>query len=174
MGAARHLFVTKGFAETGTPEIVKAAKVTRGALYHHFKDKTDLFRALIQSEAKAVAEDIKASTSTGMEPLAALITGAESYFRSVSKEGRARLLLIEGPAVLGLQEMADIDKETGGDELRQGLQSLVDAGLTDIPVAEATDLLSAMFDRAALAIANGANAEPYRRAVGDLLRGLLK
>ncbi|MFX7731869.1 helix-turn-helix domain-containing protein, partial [Acinetobacter baumannii] len=59
MQAARALFVDKGYAETSTPEIVAAAGITRGALYHHFEDKRALFRAIVTGEALAVAAAIE-------------------------------------------------------------------------------------------------------------------
>lgn len=55
LSAARKLFVEKGYAATSTPEIAAAADITRGALYHHFADKQDLFRAILEDEARAVA-----------------------------------------------------------------------------------------------------------------------
>src|SRR5258708_8316209 len=54
--AARELFAEKGYAGTGTEEIVARARVTRGALYHHFRDKADLFRAVMQAVAADLAE----------------------------------------------------------------------------------------------------------------------
>lgn len=172
--AARALFVEKGFAETGTPDIVKAAQVTRGALYHHFADKTDLFRAVVEIEAKAVAAAIEADSQDPVDALDAFTRGGDAYFRAMKAPGRARLLLIDGPVVLGPTEMARIDALTGGDELLQGLQYAAENGdIGDVPLEPLAELLSAAFDKAALQIANGKPAAPYKRAVTALLTGLL-
>jgi AcrR family transcriptional regulator len=63
--SARALFVERGYADTGTPEIVNAAGVTRGALYHHFADKRALFRAVVEAEAAVVAAAIEAAAIEG-------------------------------------------------------------------------------------------------------------
>lgn len=172
--AARRLFVEKGYAETGTPEIVAAARVTRGALYHHFADKADLFRATLREEAKAVADQIERETEGQLSPLEAMTQGADSYFAAMSVPGRARLLLLDGPAVLGAAEMLEIDKETGGEELRQGLAYAMEKGaLAPVPLDAMTAILSAAFDRAALVIAEGAAADDYKAAIRALLKALL-
>ncbi|MGN7701953.1 helix-turn-helix domain-containing protein [Cellulosimicrobium sp. 22601] len=62
VAAARELFVDPGYAEASTPQIAAAAHVTRGALYHHYTDKRDLFRAVVEAEAEAVAREIEART----------------------------------------------------------------------------------------------------------------
>ncbi len=173
IGAARTLFLEKGYAETGTPEVVRRASVTRGALYHHFADKLDLFRAVIRAEALAVAEEIGRRTGKDMEPVQAMTEGAEAYFDAMAAPGRAHLLLVEGPAVLGRAEMDAIDGETGGEELRLGLQALADSAGAELPIEATAALLSAMFDRAALAIAGGADPGPYREAIAHILRRLV-
>ncbi len=168
LSAARECFVSKGFAGTGTPELVSAAGMTRGALYHHFADKTDLFRAVIRAEAEAVAAAIRASTPPGGTVVEALLSGADAYFSAMETPGRARLLLVEGPAVLGPSEIAALDEETGGATLREALAALH----ITAPIPETARLLSAMFDRAALAIAEGADPAPYRAALRYLLEAL--
>ncbi|MBO6509240.1 TetR/AcrR family transcriptional regulator [Roseibium sp.] len=174
LDAARALFVEKGYAETGTPEIVKAADVTRGALYHHFADKADLMRALVRQEAEAIASDIDADTNTSQSPLDAFMAGASAYFSAMSVPGRARIMLLEGPAVLGIAEMARLDRETGGATLLEGLRHAQNHGaLKDVPLEPLADLLSSAFDRAALAIAEGEDRDAYEKATRKLLAGVL-
>lgn len=150
----RELFAQKGYAGTSTPEIVKAAGVTRGALYHHFGDKQGLFRAVIDHEAGLVAEDIKANSIESDNARDALLDGSLAYFDAMAVEGRAELLLIEGPAVLGFETMSEIDHKHGGNELKIGLDTAIEYGaLAPMPTLQMAEILSAAFDRAALASA---------------------
>lgn len=175
VAAARSLFVDKGYAETGTPEIVAKAGVTRGALYHHFADKADLFRAVVTREAAAVAAQIAAESADPASALDALTSGADAYFAAMAAPGRVRLLLLDGPAVLGHREMAHIDKQAGGEELREGLAFALPADdLPDRTMDALVDILSAAFDRAALAMSEGAPAADYRHAVRQVLDGLIR
>lgn len=174
MAAARTLFAEKGYAQTGTPEIVARAGVTRGALYHHFADKAALFRAVIEAEANAVASVIETDAQSSASPFDALLAGSDGYFRAMAAPGRVRLLLLDGPAVLGQAEMNRIDRETGGGELRIGLTAALDgAQLEDEVVDALTDMLSAAFDRAALAISQGEPADAYKAAIAAILRKLV-
>lgn len=172
--AARTLFAQRGFAETSTEDVLAAAGVTRGALYHHFADKADLMRALVRREAAAIAQDIAASTQPGQSPLEGLMAGARAYFTAMAQPGRAKIMLLEGPAVLGIAEMAAIDRDTGGATLLDGLRHAASHGaLEDIPLAPLAALLSSAFDRAALAIASGEDRDLYETATRKLLAGVL-
>ncbi|AIC29062.1 TetR family transcriptional regulator protein [Rhizobium etli bv. mimosae str. IE4771] len=168
--AGRRIFVEKGYAETATPEIVAAAGVTRGALYHHFEDKKALFQAVIKCEAQDVAKTIEASSAPKQGPRAALIAGASAYFAAMGQPGRTQLLLMEAPAVLGLPAAAALDAENAEKSLREGLAAFLPeaAALLD-PL---TSLLSAAFDRAAIAIDAGGDRRDYERAIAVLLDGL--
>ncbi|WP_246043996.1 TetR/AcrR family transcriptional regulator [Ruegeria sediminis] len=169
IACARKLFVANGYAETSTPEIVREAKVTRGALYHHFKDKQDLFCAVVTAEAEALAKSVeKEALAAGQDAMSA---GSLAFFQAMSKPGRARLLLIDGPAVLGTQEMARIDAGGGRRTLRDGLSSAA-SGLEPAELDALADALSAAYDRAALAIAEGHDPDPYVRAMSRLIGSL--
>lgn len=171
LSAGRALFIDKGYAGTGTPEIVKAANVTRGALYHHFRDKEDLFRAVVEQESRAVAAEIERGATQAASPLAALKQGSSAYFSAMAVDGRARLLLLDGPAVLGPEEMSRIDRDTGGGSLLDGLAALFGEP-ADRETEALAEMLSAAFDRAALAIAHGHSRTDYERAMNRLLDAL--
>lgn len=168
VAAGRKLFIDKGFAATGTPEIVAAAGVTRGALYHHFADKEALFAAVICAEAEAVAHQIDRSGSPGLSPAEALIQGGEAFLAAMREQGRARLMLVEAPAALSPEVLADIDAATGGRTLEEGLQA---AGVKD--AANLAALLSAAYDRAALAIDRGDPPGPWQSALRRMLLGVI-
>ena len=175
IAAARALFVENGFAGTSTPDIAASAGLTRGALYHHFADKAALFTAVVEAEAMAVSVAIDRRAVDAPTPLLALMQGADAYFDAMAEEGRVRLLLIEGPAVLGLDEMSRIDEASGGESLRVGLEAAMGAaGGEDLPLPALAQQLSAAFDRAALAIARGEEPEAHRRAIRCLLERVVR
>src|SRR6187402_20746 len=84
IAAARKLFTEKSYAETSTPEIVAAAGVTRGALYHHFEDKQALFRAVVEQEAELVAAEIERAAPEGLPPRQALVKGGEAFIEAMA------------------------------------------------------------------------------------------
>ena len=148
--AARAAFIERGYGPTSTPEIVSAAGITRGALYHHFPDKQALFRAVIAQEMSDVASAIDVAAAHSPDAGSALAVGMSAYLDAMAVPGRARLLLLEAPAVLGPADMARLDDERGTRTLRDGLAA---ATGRDMPILAA--LLSAASERAALLIEQG-------------------
>lgn len=175
IAAARRLFTEKSYAETGTPEIVAAAGVTRGALYHHFSDKQALFAAVAEQEASAVADEIERAAPVALGAREALLAGTEAYLRAMQVPGRTRLLLLDGPAVLGRAGMDAIDERHGNRTLREGLAATMRAGaMRKLPLDALTGLLAATFDRAALAIDAGASFNDQLAVIAALIDGLMK
>lgn len=172
--AARRLFVEKGYAETATPDIVAEAGVTRGALYHHFEDKKALFRATLEREGQAVAEHIERVSVPAGSPREALLLGASAYFDAMAAPGRTRLLLLEAPAVLGFEGAGAIDRENAEGTLKAGLSALLGPDADAGKLAALTGLLSAAFDRAAIAIETGSDRKAYEGAIADLIDGLVR
>lgn len=172
IAAARGAFVARGYAETSTPDLVEAAGVTRGALYHHFADKQALFRAVIEAESAAVAAEVEAGATDGAA-IEALLSGGEAYLAAMAVPGRTRLLLIEAPAVLGRAEADAIDARHGVRTLREGLRAAIEQkAIAPIPVEAAAKLLGAAFDRAALEIAHGGDRESCLAVLRALIEGL--
>ncbi|UXC35501.1 TetR/AcrR family transcriptional regulator [Cupriavidus gilardii] len=170
LAAARALFVSKGYADTSTPEIVAAAGITRGALYHHFEDKRALFRAVLEEEARAVADEIERAAPAARSPRKALIAGSEAYLDAMTVAGRTRLLLVDGPAVLGPGESLALDQAHAGRTLREGLAAALDQRIAPpLTVDALATLLSAAFDRAALAIDAGDDPAAIRAAMVRLI-----
>jgi AcrR family transcriptional regulator len=172
IAVARQAFVAHGYADTSTPDLVEAAGVTRGALYHHFADKKALFRAVVEAESAAVAAAIEAVPADGL-PIAALIEGGDAYLTAMAAPGRTRLLLIDSPAVLGRADADAIGAQNGDRTLRDGLQAAIDCGaIAPMPIDTAAKLLGAAFDRAALEIANGADRGDCLAVLRALIEGL--
>jgi AcrR family transcriptional regulator len=172
LAAARALFAEKGFAETSTPEIVARAGVTRGALYHHFADKTALFAAVVEAEHADVADGIEAAgDATPADPVAALLAGSEAFFAAMSDAGRRRILLVDAPAVLGRAALDEIDARHGLETLVCGLRDAMDAGaIKRLPILPLAQLFGALFDRAALA--PPASQAEFQQAMAAMLEGL--
>ncbi|MFW8595008.1 helix-turn-helix domain-containing protein [Cribrihabitans neustonicus] len=171
IAAARSLFAEKGYAGTSTPEIVRAAEVTRGALYHHFDGKEALFRAVAEAEAHAVTQAIEAASK--VPEVEGLEAGSRAFFAAMAVPGRARILLVDGPAVLGADAMGEIDAGGGRGALRAGLEA-ANTGLDEAGLDALAVVMSAAFDRAALAIAEGAEAAPYEAAMAALMRAAIR
>jgi len=164
LDAARALFVEKGYAETATPDIVAEARVTRGALYHHFEDKKALLVAVIEREAAEVAAEIEARSAHASSAREALLQGGSAYFDAMAVPGRSKLLLREAPALL--------PDDPAESSLKVGLMDLL-AGSKLLPLLDPlTVLVAAAFERAAIAIDSGGNRNDYEAAIAALIDGL--
>lgn len=173
IAAARKHFAERGYAGAATPEIVAAAGLTRGALYHHYTDKEALFRAVVEAEAAEVARQIAAASIGQPNAIDALLQGSLAFLEAMAVSGRTRLLLLDGPAVLGREAMDRIDAAHAAGSLRDGLEAAIAQGLIKpLPVDALTAQLSALFDRAALAIAQGDTREDHLAVIAAVIEGL--
>lgn len=113
--AARPLFAARGFAGVGTETIVRAAGVTRGALYHQFTDKTELFAAVseeIEQELAArLGERIAAEAAT--DPIEVMTVGAGAWLDACAEPEVQQIVLLDGPSVLGWQRWREIGMRYG-------------------------------------------------------------
>ena len=154
IAVARRMFVEKGYFNTGTEEIVQEAALTRGALYHHFADKKALFRAVFE----AVEDDLLANAAAGVvtaHSLARLRNGLIGFLDASLTPEVQRILLVDGPAVLGWPEWRALEATYGLGAIRALLQAAITEGtLPDQPIDALAHMLLASVDEAALYIAN--------------------
>ena len=172
---ARELFAARGFADVGTEEIVRTAHMTRGALYHHFADKRDLFRAVHTQLVEEVLATIVGRTAGSADPWEALTRGVRAFLDACTDPAVIRICHLDAPAVLGWAEWREIDAHHWLGLVAMALQEAMDAG--QLPRREvqplAHMLLGAMVE-ASMMIANAADPEAARHEVEGPLLALLE
>jgi AcrR family transcriptional regulator len=174
LGVARREFARAGYAGTGTERIVRLAKVTRGALYHHYADKRALFEAVFEELARELTEGIDARAGTAADPFAGLVAGCEAWLDACLDPDVQQIVLIDGPAVLGWRRWSEIDARHGTRTLREGVDACVEAGLlVQVDAHALTRLLAGAMNDVALLLAEAEDAPALRRKVGKTLRALL-
>ncbi len=121
---ARALFQTQGYAATSTETLLAATGLTRGALYHHFRDKKDLFKAVCEQMHGELAQAIEFATADVADDREGLRLGSLAWMTAVGEQGRCRVLLIDAPAVLGEAQWEALDARHGYAALQQGLRQM--------------------------------------------------
>ena len=171
VAAARPLFAAKGYAAVGTDEVAGAAGVTRGALYHQFGGKEELFAAVFeQVEAEIVERIAVLLAEADDDPVAALRAGVDAWLAVCAEPEIHRIVLVEAPAALSWERWREIATRYGLGLVEAALQVLMDAGLlADQPVAPLAHVLGGALDEAAL---YAARAEDRERATAEVRAAL--
>jgi len=175
--AARELFVERPYADVGTEEIVARAGVTRGALYHHFADKRDLFRAVHEQMEAELVEGIQRqiASSGATDPVEGLQAGVRSYLDACADPSFARITLVDAPAVLGWEEWRRIDEEHALRLVLAGLEGAMEAGaLRRQPARPLAQLMLGTMGEAGLVIANAADPKATRPEIEAALLAWLE
>lgn len=105
---ARVVFTQQGYQQAGIEAIAQAARVTRGAFYHHFEDKRALFEALVISLQEAAADNIRERARAEPDANARVMAGASAFLDSCTEPAYRRLVIQEAPAVLGAARCREI------------------------------------------------------------------
>lgn len=155
LAAARELFGERGYAAVGTEEVVRAAGVTRGALYHQFADKQALFHAvLVEVEQEVLTAAAARMADHPDDLLEAFKAGCRGWLEFCAEPATGRILLIDGPAVLGLDAWREMAEEYGLGVVKASLQHGMESGaLLRQPVDPLAHMLIGALDEAALYIA---------------------
>lgn len=130
IAAAKDLFAERGYAGVGTEEIVQRARVTRGALYHHFCDKEDLFRAVYELVETVLSHSIRRQLAarSGAEPMELLRAGVGAFLDECTDPAFARIALIDAPAVIGWTDWRAVDERHGLGLVVAGLEAAMASG----------------------------------------------
>ena len=156
VSAARALFGANGYAGVGTEEIVRAAGVTRGALYHQFRDKADLFAAVAEEVEAEIADRIAAGAAEAAadDPVGALRIGARLFLDACAEPEVERIILLDAPAVLGWEAWRDLAGRYGLGLVQVALHTAMDAGaIVAQPVVPLAHVLVGALDECALYVA---------------------
>ena len=176
IAAARALFAARGYAGVGTEEIVRAAGVTRGALYHHFDGKRELFAAVYERIEAELAERIAAGAleANAASPLEAMRAGSEMFLAACTEPEAQQIVLLDGPSVLGWDRWREIAARYGLGLIEASLQAAIDAGaIGQQPVRPLAHVLMGALDEAAMLVARAEDPEAMRAEVGRTLDSLL-
>lgn len=170
------LFSERGFAGVGTEEIVDRAEVTRGALYHHFGDKRDLFRAVYEELEQRIVAEIGAALEAdpSEDPLEALEIAAGAVLDIALNSAIARVTLIDAPSVLGWEEWRELDLRYGLGLAEAVLNAAIESGrIAKQPVRPLAHLMVAAVGEAAIMVATAEDPVQARRDVEPAMRSLI-
>jgi AcrR family transcriptional regulator len=159
VATARDLFAGKGFAHVSLNEIAQVAGVTKGALYHYYAGKDDVFRVVLGQIHEELAAEVGAVAAG--DPWRSLVQGCRTFLELATDARNRRILLVDAPAVLGWEAWRELDENASMRHLIDQLRVLVDAGLmADQPLEPLAHLISGALNEAALWLA--ASTEPER------------
>ena len=176
MDAARRLFTERGYDEVGTEEIVRAAGVTRGALYHPFGGKAELLEAVYERlEAESTERVARVVLGSELEsPLEAMKAGIEAFLDECAEPELQRIALHDAPAVLGWDRWREIAAANGLGLIEASLSAAIEAGeIRPLPVKPMAHLLMGALDEAAMLVARSED-QVSRVEVTTVLLALLE
>ena len=177
--AARELFTNQGFAATSIAAIVAAAGPTKGALFHYFSSKEDIFLEVwtaLQLEMDAAARDAAAAARSKTDPYAAFLAGCRVYLDWAMRPDYQSIVLIDGPSVLGMARWHELDFQLGMNNMTRGAAYLASQGLVpEDRIRPAAVLLQSALNGAGFALASSyrdVTREELFASFEALLRGL--
>jgi|SRR5271155_5298504 len=172
---ARRLFAEQGYTATATEEVVRRARVTRGALYHHFRDKKDLFMAVLDEEQKKLAAGAAEVAAAQPDPWNALIAGANAFLDACLDHAVQQIVLIDAPAVMGLESWREADQSYYLANTKAAIEAAIDQGLVERqPVGPLAHILFGALNEAAMLIAHADDEVAARREMSGAVQRLFE
>ena len=169
IATARRLFAEKGFAATSTEEILSEAAVSRGALYHHFSSKTDLFRATFEAvEDELTAKLLAVATAGGeTDPIKILELGFNAFLDQCDNPEVQRIVMLDAPTVLGWDTWHELDERYAFGTIKGVLAVAADSGRIDAKAVDSlTHLLVGAVMQAGMVVARSDDPAAAKRMLG--------
>jgi len=171
LDAARRLFVAHGFANTSIDAIAEQAGVAKGAVYHHFDSKEQIFHRVFEEMTGDLASRIPPAARAGKDLLDRIARGTLKYLATISSDEFRQVLLIDGPAVLGWQKWREIDQRYFGATMQGPIDPAVRARVSDREIEALGHLIAGAMTEAALVCATSENRQ---RTARDLSAALVR
>ncbi len=174
IAAGRRLFGRQGFAATSVEDVARDARVTTGALYHHFPNKTALFETVFQEIHTELLGVSAQAAADAIDELELLAEGFEGLLDAVLEPDVQQILIIDAPAVLGLARYTELDERDAVATIVALLQAATEAGRMSVEDPETiARLLLGALTRGAMLIAGSADPRATRDAVARAIRAML-
>lgn len=171
-------FSSKGYAGASTEAIVRDASVTRGALYHHFNGKKDLFYAVFKEAQREIGRMIEEQADAEADLWEGLISGCNAFLTACSNPELQQIVVIDAPSVLDWNTYREVDTDMPGSGLsllKECLQGLIDQKtIKPLPIEALAHLLSGAMDEAAVWIAQSKNSPKALKEAQNALEVLLE
>ena len=174
LASARSLFRTRGFEATSIDDIAEGAGVAKGAVYHHFESKEAIFTQVLEAVQAEIQKAPPPPTAMEGDLADQIAAGVEHYLLTASEPRYRRILLIDGPAVIGWRQWREIDDRYFGAGARMVSAALLGPGASPAEVEALTHLMMGAVMEAALVCATSTDVKRTARELADVLRRLLK
>jgi AcrR family transcriptional regulator len=171
---ARGLFAQRGYAAVPAEEIVREAGLTRGALYHHFGGKRELFATVVEQVEGELTEALGREALGQTDPVGVLRVGCSAWLDACLEPELQQIVLRDAPSVLGWEEWRALGERYGLGLLRAALEAAMDAGaLKQQPATPLAHVLLAVLDEAAMVVVRAEDVKAARAEMGQTLDGLI-
>lgn len=172
---AKVYFTKHGYADSTLEDIAKESKLTRGSIYHHFKNKKGLFIVVIESIQKEIAARIEAEAEKKKDIWEQLLAGCQAFVVAAVEPQNKQILLVDGPAVLGWDTWRSIDERNSMRLLRGQLEMMRENGyLKNVPIEAMVHCLSGALNELSLWIAHMVNYQESLESSMEIISQMLK
>lgn len=181
IAAAADAFARRGFTATSITQIAEAARVTKGAVYHHFSDKQSLFEAVMNHHNEAAQRHVYDAIAKHPDDVwEAAMAALDATLDICADPVAGRLIYLEGPVGLGWRRWRESERQYTHRNVRQMLLSSIEAGIypDDLPTDAMTQVIAGMITHAGIALAEAPSRQRKRirrelqAAITRVLRGL--